>query len=378
MPTGQPIDTHIHFEKEPELNKYFKAVIKSGASDLHLKVGQSPRMRISSRLKTTTGETLTEKKMEELVFEILTKAQKEFFMQNGALDFAHEVDNSERFRVNIFRQRGLISLAARMITSEIPPFEKLHLPPIVEKIANESHEGLILVTGPTGSGKSTTIASMIDYINRTRAGHIVTVEDPIEFTHRDKKCIVSQREVGIDVPDFPDALRSMLRQDPDVVLVGEMRDLPTLKAALTAAETGHLVFGTLHSPNAPQSVQRLLNMFPEEERILARQTFAMSIRAIVSQQLLPSLKPDAKRMPAIEILIANSMVKKLILEERETELQMIIRANEADGMQDFTKSLCDLVNREWIDLKVALEYAPNVEELKMALKGIRTATGGIL
>ncbi len=378
MTAGQPIDTHVHFEKEPELNKFFKAVIKSNASDLHLKVGQVPRMRIHSTLKTTTADVLTEKRMEELVFEIMTKSQKQFFVENGALDFAHEIDGSDRFRVNVFRQRGFISLVARRITSSIPPFEKLHLPPIIERIAKETHEGLILVTGPTGSGKSTTIASMIDFINRTRACHIVTIEDPIEYLHRDQKSIISQREIGIDVVDFPDALRSLLRQDPDVVLVGEMRDMTTIKAAMTAAETGHLVFGTLHAPNAPQTVQRLLNMFSEEERGLARQTFAMAMKAIISQQILPSIKPDAGRMPAVEILTSNSIVKKLIQEERDTELPSVIRANENEGMQDFVKSLCDLVDKEWIDIKVALEYSPNVEELKMALKGIRSATSGIL
>ena len=378
MPTGQPIDTHVHFERDPEINRYFKAVIKAQASDLHLKVGQPPRMRISSRLKNTTAEQFTEKRMEELIFEILTKSQKQFFIDNGAIDFAHEVDGTDRFRVNVFRQRGMISLAARRITSDIPAFEDLHVPPIVEDIAKNYHEGLILVTGPTGSGKTTTIASMIDYINRMRACHIVTIEDPIEYLHHDQKAMVSQREVGIDVPDFPDAMRSLLRQDPDVVLVGEMRDLTTLKASMTAAETGHLVFATLHAPNAAQTVQRLLNMFPEEERELARETFALSIRAIVSQKLLPSIKKGIKRIPAIEILISNSMLRKLIMEERESEIPTLIRSNEADGMQDFSKSLCDLVNKEWIDLKSAHEYAPNLEELKMALKGIRTSTGGIM
>lgn len=377
MAKGQPIDTHINFEKEPELNKYFKAVIKAEASDLHLKVGQVPRLRLQSRLKNTTAEVITQDKMEDLVYEIMTPQQKQFFLENGALDFAHEVDGKERFRINVFRQRGMISLAGRRITSNIPPFEQLHLPPIVEKIS-EAHEGLILVTGPTGSGKSTTIASMIDYVNRSRACHIVTIEDPIEYLHKDQKAIVSQREIGIDVPDYDDALRSLMRQDPDVVLVGEMRDNVTLTAAMRAAETGHLVFGTLHSSNAAQTVQRLLDLFPQEERDLARQTFALCIRAIVSQQLLPSIKEGVSRIPAVEILIANPIVKKLIREQRENDLPSVIRANQNDGMQDFTDSLCKMVENEWIELKVAHEYAPNVEELKMALKGIRTASSGIL
>jgi twitching motility protein PilT len=293
------------------------------------------------------------------------------------LDFAWQVGEMDRFRINIFRQRGGISMAARHITGNIPPFEHLHLPPIVEKIA-ESHEGLILVTGPTGSGKSTTIASMIDYINRTRACHIVTIEDPIEYLHRDQKAIVSQREIGVDVPDFTWALKSLVRQDPDVVLVGEMRDNETLTAAMRAAETGHLVFGTLHSINASQTIQRILDLYPQEERELARQTFALTIRGIVSQQLLPGLKKDAKRVPVVEVLLANPIVKKLISEARESDLPTVIRTCQKEGMVDFTESLRKLVDEEWVELKTAIQYAPNVEELKMALKGIRTTSSGIL
>ena len=377
MVQGQPIDTHVHFDQEPELNKFFKGAIKALASDVHLKVGQVPKMRIRGSLKNTTGEVMTEAKMEQLVFEIMSPAQKDYFIKNGALDFAHEVTDVDRFRINVFRQRGLISMAARRITSTIPPFESLHLPPVVEKIA-QSHEGLVLVTGPTGSGKTTTIASMIDYISTNYACHIVTIEDPIEYLYRDKKAIVSQREIGIDVPNFDDALRSLMRQDPDVVLVGEMRDNATITAAMRAAETGHMVFGTLHSANAAQTVQRLLDLFPQEERDLARQTFSLTCRAVISQQLLPSIKEGVGRIPAVEILIANPIVKKLISEGREADLSSVMRACANEGMQDFTESLCQLVNKEYIDLKVAKEYAPNKEELAMALKGIRSATSGIL
>jgi len=377
MVQGQPIDTHVHFDQEPELNKFFKAAIKALASDVHLKVGQVPKMRIRGSLKNTTGEVLSEEKMEQLVFEIMSPAQKDYFIKNGALDFAHEVTDVDRFRINVFRQRGLISMAARRITSTIPPFESLHLPPIVEKIA-QSHEGLVLVTGPTGSGKTTTIASMIDYISANYACHIVTIEDPIEYLYKDRKAIVSQREIGIDVPNFDDALRSLMRQDPDVVLVGEMRDNATITAAMRAAETGHMVFGTLHSANASQTIQRLLDLFPQEERDLARQTFSLTCRAVISQQLLPSIKEGVGRIPAVEILIANPIVKKLISEGREADLSSVMRACVNEGMQDFTESLCQLVNKEYIDLKVAKEYAPNKEELAMALKGIRSATSGIL
>lgn len=377
MPKGQPIDSHIHLDHEPEINKLFKVAIKNDASDLHLKVGIPPKLRIQGTLKNTTGDPLTEETAEKLIFEILSEQQKEFFLENGALDFAWQVGTADRFRINIFRQRGAVSLAARHITSNIPPFETLHVPPIVEKIA-ESHEGMILVTGPTGCGKSTTIASMIDHVNKTRACHIVTIEDPLEYLHTDKKAIVSQREIGIDVPNYEEALRSLMRQDPDVVLIGEMRDNETLTAAMRAAETGHLVFGTLHSASASQTIQRILDLFPQGERDLARQTFALTFRAIISQTLLPGLKPEAKRIPAIEILIANPIVKKLISEEREAELPNAIRACQGEGMQDFTESLRTLVVDEWVDLKVALGCAPNVEELRMALKGIRTTASGIL
>ena len=376
---SQPLDTHVAFEikNRPEIEKLFRVVIKADASDLHLKVGLPPKIRIHSRLKNTTGDPMTEEKIEKLVFEIMSEDQKEFFLKNGALDFAYSVGEMDRFRINVFRQRSYVSMAARRISGIIPPFEALHVPPIVEKIA-ESHDGLILVTGPTGSGKSTTIASMIDHINRNRACHIVTIEDPIEFLHVDKKAIVSQREVGIDVPNFDDALRSLMRQDPDVVLVGEIRDHDTLTAAMKAAETGHLVFGTLHSNNCAQTIQRILDMFPQEERELVRQPFAMTIRAVISQNLLPGLRPDVQRLPAIEIMINTPIIRKLISEEREADIPTAIRAGQGEGMQDFTESLRKLVEEEYIDLKVAMKYAPNVEELKMALKGIRSSSSGIL
>jgi len=374
---NQPIGHHVTLDHDPEINKLFRAAIKVDASDLHLKVNMVPKLRVHGSLKSTTGNKLTEESAEKLIFEIISEAQKQFFLENGALDFAHQVGAADRFRVNIFRQRGFVSLAARHITSDIPQFETLHMPKTVEKIA-ESHSGLVLVTGPTGCGKSTTIASMIDHINRTRPCHIVTIEDPLEFLHNDKKAIVSQREIGIDVPNFEAALKSLMRQDPDVVLVGEIRDNETLTAAMRAAETGHMVFGTLHSVSAAQTIQRILDMFPQEERDLARQTFALTVRAVISQQLLPGIKPEAKRIPAIEILIANPITKKLISEEREADIPSVIRSCQNEGMQDFTESLRKLILEEWIDLKVGLDYAPNVEELKMALKGIRGSTSGIL
>lgn len=378
MTGEQAIDTNSGSdEHEPELNKYFRAAIKTQASDLHLKVGQPPKLRLYGQLKNTTGEVLTEKRMEELIYEILTPSHKESFLQNGTLDFAYGVGKDDRFRINIFRQRGMISLAARRVSSNIPPFETLYLPPILEKIATGA-QGLILVVGPTGCGKTTTIASMIDHINHTRSCHIVTIEDPIEYLFNDQKAIVSQREIGVDVKDFEDALRYLMREDPDVVFVGEMRDAKTVTAGMRAAETGHLVFGTMHSANASQAVQRLLDLFPQEERGLTRQTLSLTLKAIVSQILIPSLKEGVDRMPVVEILIANPSVRKLISEEREADLPSVIRASQKEGMQDFTDNLCRLVKDGSIDPKDAYHYAPNLEELKMAMKGIRTSTSGIL
>jgi twitching motility protein PilT len=377
MATEQPIGTHTNSKHEPGLNKFFRAAIKNQANDLHLKVGQPPKLRLFGELKNIKAEPMTQERIEELVFEILSPAQKKFFLKNGTVDFAYEIGDEDRFRINVFRQRGMISLAARRVSAYVPPFEELHLPPILEKIADGT-QGLVLVVGPTGCGKTTTIASMIDHVNNTRSCHIVTVEDPIEYLFKDKKAIVSQREIGIDTEDFEQALTYLMRQDPDVVFIGEMRDARTVTAGMRAAETGHLVFGTMHSANAPQAVHRLLDLFPPGERELTRQTLSLTVKAIISQILLPCLKEGVDRVPAVEILLANPGVRKLISEGREADLPSVIRACREEGMQDLTDNLCELVQNGSIDPKEAYKYAPSVEELKMALKGIRTTAEGIL
>ena len=378
MAKGQPIDTYVHSGEPLEIDKLFNMLIKAGGSDLHLKVGLAPRLRIDGVLRNTKYPPFTQKNLEKLIFEMISENQREYFMETGAFDFAHSVSDSDRFRVNIFRQKGTVSLVARHISGKIPPFESLNLPQIVQDIAKNAHDGLVLVTGPTGCGKSTTIASMIDYVNRHRACHIITIEDPIEFLYVDSKASVSQREVGIDVTDYDAALRSLMRQDPDVVLIGEMRDNETLTAAMRAAETGHLVFGTLHASSATQTIQRILDLFPQNERDLARQTFALTMKAIVSQQLLKGLQPQSPMVPAVEVLLSNPITRKLISEEREADIPTAIRSARSEGMQDFTDSLEDLVKREMITLEEAMRCAPNVEELKMALKGVRTSASGLL
>lgn len=362
---------------EPEINKFFRAAIKTGASDLHLKVGQPSRLRIQGELRTTTGEALSEKRLEELTFEILTDEQKHIFLAHGTLDFAYGVTEEERFRINLFRQRGLISVAARRVNSDIPTIEQLNLPPTLKKIADGS-QGLVLVVGPTGCGKTTTAVSMVDYVNATLSCHIVTIEDPIEFFIKDKKAIVSQREIGIDVANYEEAMTYLMREDPDVVFIGEIRDAKTVAASMRAAETGHMVFGTIHAGNAAQTVQRLVDLFPQVERDLARQTLSLTLRAIISQILLPSVKEGVGRMPAVEILIANPEVRKLISEHRESDLTNLIRGCAEQGMQDMSDSLVKLIMDGSVEPREAYKVAPNPEELKMALKGIRTEKGGIL
>jgi twitching motility protein PilT len=377
MTSDQPLDAHTKLDHEPQLNRYFKAAIKTQANDIHLKVGQPPKLRLFGELKNTTGDNLTPERMEELVLEIMSPAQREFFAAHGTLDFAHEIGKEHRFRINVFRQRGMISLVARRVSAHVPSFESLHLPPVLERVA-ELRQGLVLVVGPTGCGKTTTIASMIDHITRTRSCHIVTVEDPIEYLYLDNKAIVSQREIGIDVPDFEEALTYLMRQDPDVVFVGEMRDSRTVTAGMRAAETGHLVLGTMHSANASQAVHRLLDLFPQSERELVRQALAIAIRGVVSQVLMPCIREGIDRIPAVEVMLASPGVRKLISEGREADLPSVIRASQREGMLDLTEELCRLVQDGWIDPKDAYKYAPNIEELKMTLKGIRTTAEGIL
>ena len=377
MAKEKPIGTDANSGHEPRLHKFFRVAIKTQASDLHLKVGQPPKLRVQGLLKDTTGEVMTKERIEQMVFEILTPSQKETLINRGTLDFAYEIEDQERFRMNVFRQRGLTSLAARRVSTEILTFDKLNLPSILENIC-DTNQGLVLAVGPTGCGKTTTMVSMLDYINSNRSCHIVTIEDPIEYLIKDKKAIVSQREIGIDVEDFEQALKYLMRQDPDVVCIAEMRDATSITAGMRAAETGHLVFGTMHSASATHAVQRLLDLFPPNERDLARQTLSVAIKAIISQVLMPSIKEGVDRIPAVEILLANPTTGKLIYEGRETELPTLIRSCREEGMQDLTDNLVEMIQNGSIEPKEAYKHAPNVDELKMALKGIRADTTGIL
>ena len=361
----------------PKLERFFRAMAKLGASDLHIRSGAAPHLRINTLIRPTKSEPVPTEEIEAMALELMTDKQKAFFTEHGSIDVAYEQPGGDRFRVNIYRQRGSVAMAIRRVTREIPGFQELHLPAILEKIA-DAYQGLVLVSGPTGSGKSTTIAAMLEFINKRRQCHIVTVEDPIEFLYEDKKALVSQREIGIDVESFESALKYLMRQDPDVVLIGEMRDRDTFQAALQASETGHLVFGTVHASGAAQTLGRVLDLFPPESRELVRQSLAFNLRAIICQKLLPGIAQGVDRVPAVEIMFNSPSIRQLIHEGRDSELNDVIRASEQEGMRTFTRSLLELIEKEMVDPKVAYEQAPNVDELKMLLKGISAGRAGLL
>ncbi len=378
-----PIDTVAEDGKKkgPALNKFFKAVIKLKTSDLHLKAGLPAMARVKGDLRPLQGGPLTEEQIREGIFEVLSEKQRQLYDERGAVDFAYDVGpqgDADRFRVNAFQQRGKMSVAARRVSREIRNFEELHLPPSTMEKISSFNQGMVLLAGITGSGKSTTIAAMIDYINAREAVHIVTIEDPIEYLFTDRKAIINQREIGIDVLDFHDALKYLMREDPDVVLIGEMRDIDTFSAAVHAAETGHLVFGTIHASSSAQTISRILDLFQANERRAVRQALEFNLRAIICQKLIPSIKEGVPLVPTVEIMMSNASVRKLVREERDNELIDVIRASYADGMVDFTEHLRRLVETGYIDHLTAYAAAPNPDELKMALKGIKSASAGIL
>jgi len=350
---------------------------KHKASDLHFKSDTPAKFRMKGAIRNVDALALTNPDIEGMVHEIMTPEQIHRYREVGSLDFAYQLPEGDRFRINVFRQRGKSSMAARRIPREILTFEQLHLPPTLGKLT-EFHQGMILLAGITGSGKSTTIAAMLEVINQTRACHIMTIEDPIEFLYDDKRAFVNQREIGLDVANFHEALKYMMREDPDVILIGEMRDEETFSAALAAAETGHLVFGTIHASSAASTVARILELFPEEGRNQIRSSLMFNLQAVVCLKLLPGLQPSIPRVPCCEIMICNSTIRKMIGESRDNEMGQVLRAFYHEGMIDFTESLRRLVEAEMIGVKTAYSVAPNPDELKMRLKGISVMAGGII
>ncbi len=330
---------------------------EAGASDLHVSAGSHPMVRVNGRMKRLNLPILTVEEMENLVFSVMNEVQKEMFIKNLEIDFSTKLSNDVRFRVNAFNQINGIAAAFRVIPNEIKQYEELHLPEVLKKLTTKE-KGLILVTGPTGSGKSTTLATMIDSINDMRACHIITIEDPIEFVHRSKNSLINQRELGHDTWSFTAALRSALREDPDVILVGEMRDLETVSLALTAAETGHLVFATLHTGSCTKSIDRIIDMFPKEQQQQVRSMLSESLEAVVAQTLLPT-KDGKGRVPAVEIMIANAAVRNLIREEKTYQIPSVIQAGSKEGMQTRDQSLYNLVMNNLVERTIAEELAEN-------------------
>lgn len=342
-------------------------VIKKKASDLHLQVGLPPMLRVDGGLSPVSGaQVLNEEAVESLIFAILDDEQKQILLKDKEFDFSFAFGDLGRFRVNAFHERGNLAAALRLIPNEILTIEQLGLPKIVNKFA-EYPRGLVLVTGPTGSGKSTTLAALVDKINQERATHIITIEDPVEFTHKSKKSVIVQREVHYDTYSFSAALRSSLRQDPDVVLIGEMRDLETIAAAITIAETGHLVFATLHTNSAAQSIDRMIDVFPPHQQPQIRAQLSNILMAICSQRLVPSI--GGGRIAAAEILTATPAVRNIIREGKSHQLDAVIQTGAEHGMQSMDKTLVNLIHAGTITYDEARNYAVDLEELDRLMRG---------
>jgi len=368
-------------KREPlEVDKIFKALVKLEGSDLHLKVGQPPMVRVKGELRPLNRPPIENEEMVRLLIPMMDDRNLEIFDREGGADFAYVVDIdgvSWRFRINLLKQLGKIGLVARRINNFIPDFKGLFLPDSMEKLCHFD-QGMILLAGVTGSGKSTTIGSMLNYINSIYRKHILTLEDPIEFVYTEDKCLINQREIGQDVLDFSIGMKHAVREDPDIILVGELRDEETFMTAIHAAETGHLVFGTIHAASASTTIGRILDLFPEEMHNAIRSAIAFNMKGIVAQKLLKSIRPGVSRVPTCEVMTFNPIVKKLVLEGQDNKLPDAIRIGAEDGMQDFTMSLKQLIDDELIDRPTAFAVAPNKDALKMALKGIDVKAPGII
>lgn len=354
-------------QTQPRIEVLLEEVIKKKASDLHLQVGLPPMLRVDGKLVPVAGaDILTEETVELLIFAILDEDQKQILLKDKEFDFSFAFGDLGRFRVNAFHERGNMAASLRLIPNELMTVEQLGLPQIVNKFA-EYPRGLVLITGPTGSGKSTTLAAIVDKINNERPAHVVTIEDPIEFTHKSKKAVIVQREVHYDTYSFSAALRSSLRQDPDVVLIGEMRDLETIAAAITIAETGHLVLATLHTNSAAQSIDRMVDVFPPHQQPQIRSQLSNILMAICSQRLVPAL--GGGRVAASEILVATPAVRNIIREGKTHQLEAIIQTGAEFGMQSMDKTLLNLIHAGTISYEEARTVAVDPEELDRMMRG---------
>jgi len=357
------------------INELLKIAIDRKASDLHLKVGNFPIVRVDGHLVPVEDQPkMSQEDAISVAFSIMSNPQKEKFKQRSELDLAYSAPGMGRFRVNVFQQRGTIGLVFRLVPTKILTIEELNLPPVLEKLAMEQR-GLILVTGTTGSGKTTALASLIDFINRNRTDNVITIEDPIEYLHRDRKSIVSQREVGADTESFSGALRSALRQDPDVILVGEMRDFETISTALVAAETGHLVMSTLHTLDASETINRIISVFPPYQQKQVRMQLASVFKGVVSMRLVPRADGNG-RVPAVEVMIATQTVRECIIDQDKTrKIPDVIAAGQTQyGMQTFDQSLFGLYQKNLITYEEALRWCTNPEDFTLKVKGIQSTS----
>jgi twitching motility protein PilT len=344
------------------IDELLERMVEANASDLHVTTGTPPAIRVRGEVERLQGfDALTGEQTQQLLYRILSSEQQKHLELNRQLDFSYSIPGLARFRVNVYFQRESIGAAFRLIPTELKTLEELGIPDSLHVLA-EKPRGLVLVTGPTGSGKSTTLAAIIDEINRNRSEHILTIEDPIEFLHRHKRCIVNQREIGPDATSFAEALRAALRQDPDVILVGEMRDLETISTALTAAETGHLVFGTLHTQSAPSTIDRVIDVFPAEQQEQVRIMIANSLQGVVTQALLPTAD-GMGRVPALEILLPDDAVRNLIRQGKVEQIYSVMQTNTGRGMQTMEQSLGDLIQRRVVDFEVGLSRSSRPSQL---------------
>ncbi len=353
--------------------KLLVSMTQLGASDLHLKVGYPPYYRVAGHLRRVEMPPIPDSAyVEGMLADLLPAGRRQEYDEHGDLDFSARGTTGDRYRINVFRSTGDMHAAIRRVQSKIPSFEDLTLPDVYRQTVIKSLNGLILVSGVTGSGKSSTLAAMLQHINEIRSMHIVTIEDPIEYVFHAKKSIISQREIGIDIPTYAKALRYMVRQDPDCVFIGEMRDRDTMLAAIQAAETGHLVLGSVHCSDAQQTFARILEFFPRTEHAFIRSSLANSLSAIMCQRLLPGIT-EGTRFPATEVLLNNSITKDKILHEEDQDLPAIITQCHEEGMRTFTHSLCELIETERVHYDTAMEYAPSREALASMVKGIKAA-----
>jgi len=348
------------------LRALLEEMLAKDASDLHLTTGVRPKLRVDGELADSDVDVvLTPKDTLALAYSVLTEVQKKRFEEEDELDFSFGIQNLARFRGNVFKQRGCIAMAIRMIPFSVKSFEELKLPPICAKLA-ERPRGLVLVTGPTGSGKSTTLAAMIDKINKERTGHIITVEDPIEFIHRHQNCIINQREVGSDTPSFASALKYALREDPDVILVGEMRDLETISSALTIAETGHLALATLHTNSAPEAINRIIDVFPSNQQSQVRAQLAFVLEGVITQTLLPKLSGKGRVMAA-EIMVATPAIRSVIRDDKVHQIYSLMQAGKKHGMQTMNDALYQAYTSRLVSKEECIRVSPNAPEFLRAI-----------